>query len=178
MNRAIAFIAITAFVLVLSLLRSMDSADAPVEGAVAVETTEQLAKSEGENGPQAVASSAGEVVLHRGADSHFRATVKINGVDIDMLVDSGASVVALSQADAERVGLFSNPSEFSATAQGAGGAVPVKPVKLDRVALGPIEKHDVQGVIIGSDMNQSLLGQSFLKQIGSVTIKDDTMTIK
>lgn len=178
MNRAIAFIAITAFVLVLSLLRSMDRAEAPVETPQVTQVNEQPTNSDPESDVKASVQQMGEVVLHRGADSHFRATVKINGVDIEMLVDSGASVVALSQADAERIGLFSNPSEFSATAQGAGGAVPVKPVKLDRVALGSIEKTDVQGVIIGSDINQSLLGQSFLKQMGSVTIEDDVMTIK
>lgn len=176
MNRAIAFVAVTVFVLILSLLRTMDQKDAP---EAAVETT-AVASSLSDTAPKSETATnhAGPLVLHRGADSHFRATVKINGVDIAMLVDSGASVVALSKQDAERVGIFTNPTDFSATAQGAGGAVPVKPIILERVSLGNIEQHDVQGVIIGSDANQSLLGQSFLKQLGSVTIEGDTMTIK
>lgn len=116
-----------------------------------------------------------KVVLKRGYDSHFRATVKINGRDIEMMVDSGASVVALSRKDAERIGMYTNVNDFTQTAQGAGGSIPVKSVMFDRVAVGNIERTNVEGMIIGADGDESLLGQSFLRQLGTVTVEGDTM---
>lgn len=192
MNRAIAFICVTFFILVLSFLRTMDGG-APMFGTFSstsqsnddsetVKTTKQMANTPSYIVPEDRAnpyqSGSRQVVLRRGPDSHFRATVKINGVSIDTLVDSGASVVALSQRDAERIGMFTSQSDFTETAQGAGGAIQVKPVVFDRIALGDIEKTQIEGVIIGGDANQSLLGQSFLRQLGGVTIEGDTMTIR
>ena len=45
------------------------------------------------------------IEVPKGADNHFRLTLRINDVPIDFLVDTGASQVVLTQEDAERVGL-------------------------------------------------------------------------
>ena len=185
MNKAIAFISLTVFILVLGFLRAQD-------GGVAGgrESGDEFKVNTMDNSPTYVVAQStepktiqsntanGQVVLQRGPDSHFRATVTINGTPIQMLVDSGASVVALSQRDAERIGIYTNRSDFTSSAMGAVGVIPIKPVVFDRVSLEGIERSNVQGAVIMGQSDQSLLGQSFLSQLGTVTVRGDTMIIQ
>jgi aspartyl protease family protein len=83
--------------------------------------------------------NGGEVVLPRDGDGHFYADITIEGVPTRMLVDTGASVIALTGADAESMGVYWEESEVRPVAEGASGAVYGVPVSLDRVQLGDIE---------------------------------------
>ncbi|HYI64618.1 MAG TPA: TIGR02281 family clan AA aspartic protease [Allosphingosinicella sp.] len=113
--------------------------------------------------------------LVRDADGHFYAEAQVNGARIRFMVDTGASVVALTPADAQRAGI-ALPSE-RATARGAGGEVEVIPVTIERIALGPIEARSVRGAV-AAQLPVSLLGQSFMSQIGSVEIRGDRMVLR
>lgn len=125
-----------------------------------------------------VAPVIGEMVLTRAANGHFYADGKVNGADIRFIVDTGATTVALSRADATKAGLTYTDSDFTGTARGASGGVAFKPVKLDRVSLGTLEATNVDAAIIKGDLDVSLLGQSWLKQVGTVSISGDTMTLR
>lgn len=115
--------------------------------------------------------------LNRGPDGHFYADAQVNGVIVHFLVDTGASGVALSAADARRVGLPFFHTEFAAVGRGASGEVRGKLVTLDRVSLGGKSVDNVSGAILeGSDM--SLLGQSFLGRMGTIEISGDRMVIR
>jgi len=117
--------------------------------------------------------------LRRDDDSHFRASVTVNGRPVMMLVDSGASLVVLTEADARSVGIYLNPSDYSATAQTANGEVKMAPVMIDRMAINGIERRNVQGAVVQAGLlNQSLLGQSFLGQLAEVSIRDDVMRLR
>lgn len=113
--------------------------------------------------------------LQRGPDGHFYADAQINGTTIHFLVDTGASVVVLSRADAQRAGLHL-PAERS-LAMGVGGPIEVIPVVLDRVAVGGIEARGVQAAV-ADELPVSLLGQSYLQRVGSVEIRGDTMVLR
>jgi len=113
--------------------------------------------------------------LHRAPDGHFYADAMVNGAEIRFIVDTGASVVALSRDDAQRAGI-ALPAE-RLRAMGAGGEIEVMPVTVDRIALGPIEAHEVPAVV-GEQLPISLLGQSFLGKVGAVEIRGDTMTLR
>jgi aspartyl protease family protein len=113
--------------------------------------------------------------LVRAGDGHFYADALVNGATIHFMVDTGASMVALTPADAQRAGI-SLPSE-RATARSAGGEVTVIPVTVDRIAIGPLEARDVRGAV-ADQLPISLLGQSFLSQIGSVEIRGDRMVLR
>jgi aspartyl protease family protein len=129
-----------------------------------------------------VASSPGTVsgqgvTLDRAPDGHFYADAQVNGTTVHFMVDTGASGVALSADDAQRVGLPYFSSEFSAVGRGASGEVRGKIVTLDRVTLGGKSVENVSGAILeGSEM--SLLGQSFLSQMGTIEISGDRMVIR
>ena len=113
--------------------------------------------------------------IARAPDGHFYLDAQVNGAQVHFLVDTGASMVALTAADAQRAGI-ALPSE-RATAQGAGGAVEIIPVTIDRIAAGPLEARSVPGAI-ARELPISLLGQSFLSRVGTVQISGDRMLLR
>ena len=122
-------------------------------------------------------SIGGWTTLERGPGGHFFADAEVNGRTVHFLIDTGASGVALTTDDARRVGLNFSEAEFSAVGSGASGEVRGKMVSLDRVSLGGHSASNVSGVILeGGEM--SLLGQSFLSQMGTIEISGDRMTIR
>ena len=115
--------------------------------------------------------------LERGTNGHFFADAQVNGATVHFLIDTGASGVALTADDARRAGLQFTAQDFSAVGSGASGEVRGKLVSLDHVSLGGHSVDNVSGVILeGGQM--SLLGQSFLSQMGTIEISGDRMTIR
>ena len=117
------------------------------------------------------------VELKRQPDGHFYADVEINNMPIHILVDTGASGIALSRNDARRAGLAVSAGMFDVIGEGAGGDVKGEFVTLDSVKLGKQTASQVPAVILDGG-EQSLLGQSFLRQFQTVEIKDDTMVLR
>ena len=124
--------------------------------------------------PAALPGAAGRE-YRRSADGHFYVEAQVNGARIRFIVDTGATMVALTPADAQRAGI-ALPSERG-KAMAAGGEVEIIPVTIDRIALGPLEARDVRGAVAQA-LPVSLLGQSFLGQVGSVEIRGDTMVLR
>ncbi len=117
------------------------------------------------------------VSLERERDGHFYADVAVDGVSSRMLVDTGASVIALTGDDAMAMGLFWDDSEVGPVAQGANGTVYGVHTKLRHVRVGNFEAQDVHAMIIPEGLGISLLGQSFLSTINSVEIANDRMML-
>ena len=117
------------------------------------------------------------VVLERSEDGHFYADADINGQSIRMLVDTGATAIALSRDDARRAGIGVSIAMPEVVGQGASGDVHGEVVKLDRVALGGAEVEDVAAIVL-DDSEMSLLGQSFLSKFDSVEIRGDKMVLR
>ena len=113
--------------------------------------------------------------LRRSADGHFYAEAQVNGAQVRFLIDTGASFVALTAADAQRAGIA--PGSERALTMAAGGALEVMPVTIDRVAIGPLAAANVAGAVI-DELPVSLLGQSYLSRIGSVRIEGDRMILR
>lgn len=130
------------------------------------------AEAEGRSG------SRGEVLLDRSGDSHFYADTEIDGTNIRMMVDSGASIVALTRRDAEAIGIDVDGLPVSGTARTAGGDVPMRTVMLDSVEIDGIEVRSVEAAVVDADMGVSLLGQSFLSKLAAVNVEGDTMTLR
>lgn len=132
--------------------------------------------------PDPVASAARDawaedVVLTREADGHFYADVAVDGVSLHMLVDTGASVVALTGADAEALDLSWDPAQVAPVAQGASGAVEGVNVVIPAITLGDHEARNVPALIIPEGLEVSLLGQSFLSTLGQVQMTGEHMVL-
>ncbi len=126
------------------------------------------------------ASSGGEVVeLRAGRNGHFRARARINGQPIDVMVDTGATSVALSFRDAERAGIFLKSSDFTNRVYTANGIARVAPVTLSQVEIGSVIVHNVRGVVTEPGrMRGTLLGMSFLSRLESTEIKKDRLILR
>jgi aspartyl protease family protein len=113
--------------------------------------------------------------IARAADGHFYLDAQVNGAQVHFLVDTGATIVALTAADAQRAGI-ALPSK-RITAEGAGGAIEIVPVTIERIAAGPLEARGVEGAV-ARELSISLLGQSFLSRVGNVQISGDRMVLR
>ncbi|MEO7240742.1 MAG: TIGR02281 family clan AA aspartic protease [Sphingomicrobium sp.] len=118
------------------------------------------------------------VTLERSDDGHFYADAEVNGTPVHFLIDTGATGIALARDDAERAAVPLNSGDSQTiVGRGAAGDVMGQNVTLDRVALGGKEVREASAVMVdGGD--QSLLGQSFLSEFGSVEIHGDTMVLR
>ncbi|MEO7814809.1 MAG: TIGR02281 family clan AA aspartic protease [Sphingomicrobium sp.] len=127
--------------------------------------------------PTAIATGGGWTTLNRSSNGHFFADAQVNGMTVHFLIDTGASGVALTTEDARRVGLQFSEIDFTPVGSGASGEVRGKLVSLDQVSLAGHSVDNVSGVILeGGEI--SLLGQSFLSQMGTIEISGDRMTIR
>ena len=115
-----------------------------------------------------------EVTLKRGLDGHYRAEALINGHKVNVLVDTGATGVAISQAVADRLNLKSVSAIRSSTANGDTVSYLVR---LNSVKLGGIEAKNVSASIVPSLQGDVLLGMSFLGRM-DVRLYKGEMTIK
>jgi aspartyl protease family protein len=117
------------------------------------------------------------VELKREDNGHFYADVEINNIPIRVMVDTGATGIALSRDDARRAGLAVSAGMFDVVGEGASGDVRGEFVTLDSVRLGNETARKIPAVILdGGD--QSLLGQSFLREFETVEIKGDKMILR
>lgn len=119
-----------------------------------------------------------ETVIARSPDSHFYVDAEVNGAPVRFLVDSGASAVVLTPDDASRAGITALPADYTAEAQTANGTVRLKPVTLDRVAVGGIEAAGVAAAVSEGGLPVSLLGQSYLARLSKVEIEGDRMVLR
>jgi aspartyl protease family protein len=119
----------------------------------------------------------GGVQLQRNENGHFYADVDINGTQVHMLVDTGASGIALSRDDARKAGIATSIGMNDVVGQGADGNVHGEYVTVDRMSLGSKTVEHMNAIVLNTG-GQSLLGQAFLAQFASVEIHGDTMTLR
>jgi aspartyl protease family protein len=139
------------------------------------EEAERVRKLKAENEPQ-FTNQDGSLELQRNADGHFYADVRINGSLVHMLVDTGASGIALSRDDARAAGLSTSIGMNDVVGEGADGAVHGEFARLDSVELGPLTAGGLEAIVLSAGQ-QSLLGQSFLSKFKSVRIEGDRMIL-
>lgn len=102
-----------------------------------------------------------QIVIPVGPGGHFTAEGAINGKPVRFMVDTGATAIALSQAEANRIGLEWQRGR-PGTTQTAGGPVPVNLVNLTSVRIGDVEVSNVGAVVIPAELPMVLLGNTFL----------------
>ncbi|MBK5911881.1 hypothetical protein CCR85_10310 [Rhodothalassium salexigens] len=116
--------------------------------------------------------------FERAADGHFYVRATVGGTPLRFMVDTGASLVVLSPADARRIGIDPPRAAFTGRVQTANGTVAVAPVRLDAVRVGDIVVRDVPALVHGRALGQSLLGQSFLNALDGYEVRDGRLILK
>ena len=127
--------------------------------------------------PQAASSvvTGDSIEVPRGYDGHYHLTLEVNGVPIPFMVDTGASTVVLTQADAARVGLHPENLNFYDRANTANGQIATAPVRLD--SIGPFGDRNFRAWVNGGEMQTSLLGMSYLQRFSEVRIAEGKMVL-
>jgi aspartyl protease family protein len=105
--------------------------------------------------------SGREIAIAAGPGGHFVASGLINGKPVQLMVDTGATSVAMSRSDAERVGVDWKRGQLTMS-QTAGGVVPIYIVSLNSIRIGDVEVFNVPAAVVASEMPVVLLGNSFL----------------
>ena len=105
-----------------------------------------------------------QYIVEPGPGGHYVIEALVNGTPVQFLVDTGASVVVLSAADAARTGLEWHKSR-SATVQTVNGPTTGYFVRLERVRVGGIELRNVDGIVVEGLGQFGLLGMSFLNRV-------------
>ena len=121
-------------------------------------------------------SGGTKLVLSAGSGGHFFTTGQINGRSVQFVVDTGATTVALTTSDAQRIGLkyeSGAPIQMST----ANGLVPGWRVKLASVRVGDVVVYDVDSIVSAGSMPYVLLGNSFLSRF-QMTRNNDQMTLE
>jgi aspartyl protease family protein len=119
------------------------------------------------------------VEIQAGDHGHYVTTATIEHMPVTVLVDTGASKVALSYEDAERIGLNPFTLSFDQPIATANGVVEAAVVMLDRVEVENVVVHDVGAIVLPQGaMRGTLLGMSFLGRLSGFRISDGTLYLE
>jgi len=126
------------------------------------------------------AAVPGRVVeIRAGAHGHYFASAEINGKATDVLVDTGASIVALTYDDAARAGVHIRDGDYTQRVSTANGMARVAPVVLDRISIGDITVRNVPAAVTEpGSLGTTLLGMSFLGRLQRVDMRAGTLVLQ
>jgi len=124
--------------------------------------------------PQDAAPAA--TVIDRAPSGHFLTVANVNDEPIRFVVDTGADTVALTQDDARRAHIAFDPAQFEVIGRGASGPVRGQAVRIAGIDLDGKRASDISGVVL-AESDVSLLGQSYLRHMSTVSISGDRMRI-
>ena len=126
----------------------------------------------------AIEGEGGAVSFRARSDGHFDVEADVDGTRVRFLVDTGASSVVLSPADARRLGFDLEALSFTQPAETANGIVYGAAVRLGEIRVGGISVRDVRATVNAAGMGQSLLGMSFLGRLSGYEVSGATLTLR
>ena len=118
-----------------------------------------------------------QVALAADSRGHFVTTARINGRNVAVLVDTGATSVAMSDETARSLGYYLTNSDFTGRVRTANGVIPVARVKLREVTLGKLTVRNVEAVVSPGDLGVTLLGMSFLGRLSKFEVNDGELVL-
>jgi aspartyl protease family protein len=149
-------------VLALAVAGTVPRFSASTNRASAAAPAQQAARPD----PFAVPDNNRSMTIPRGPNGHFSVTAEVDGRRMEFLVDTGASVIALRERDAARLGIHPAQREYTAQVATANGMVRAAPVELNRVDVGSLTVRNVQAIVLPDEaLGENLLGMSFLSRV-------------
>jgi aspartyl protease family protein len=132
----------------------------------------------GEINPASAQSNGEIVTLRKSDDGHFWAQVRINDQSIRMMVDTGASDIALAPEDASRLGIDVDTLSFDIPVSTANGRSTAAAITLEAVALGDIVRDKVPATVMRARGGVSLLGMAFLGELSEIRAQGDELILR
>jgi clan AA aspartic protease (TIGR02281 family) len=119
-----------------------------------------------------------EYVVQPGAGGHYVVEAMVNGAPLTFLVDTGASDIVLTMADAERLGLHPGSLNFTQRFATANGEVRGAPVVLREIRVGQFSLFDVPASVNEAPLRVSLLGMSFLQKLNGYGVENGRLILR
>ncbi|MDO8411134.1 MAG: TIGR02281 family clan AA aspartic protease [Phenylobacterium sp.] len=116
-------------------------------------------------GPAPAMRAAETAAIAKASDGHYWAQGDVNGASIRFLVDTGASAVALTPADAQRLGFAPADLDYQQKVITASGETRAAVIRLDAVSVAGARVTDVEALVIEKGLDTSLLGMSYLGRL-------------
>lgn len=125
-----------------------------------------------------VETGAGTMVFHENEDGDFPVIGKVDGTTVQFVVDTGASDIVLTPADAERIGIDPSKLEYIHRYETANGEGRGATYVASTFQIGAMTLHDVAVTINGAKMRNSLLGMAFLRRMKSFEMRGRNLTLR
>jgi aspartyl protease family protein len=145
---------------------------------VAVEQQTALAPSPAPAPAAEPAPASSAAAITKAQDGHFWAEATVEGRHVRFLVDTGATTVALTAADAKRLGIDASRLDFSHPVKTAAGEIRAALVELDYVSVAGARVEKVQALVMEKGLETSLLGMSYLGRLSRLEATPDSMILR
>jgi aspartyl protease family protein len=128
---------------------------------------------------QPATTNSRSVVVSPDRRGHFQVEGHIDGRRLEFMVDTGASVIALTASDAAAIGIHPTRREYTALINTANGTVRAAPVRLNMVEVGDLMLHDVAAMVMPEGaLTDNLLGISFLSRLRRYEYSDGKLVLE
>lgn len=127
---------------------------------------------------QSTTSYAKAAVISRKDDGHYWTIASVNGTSVEFMIDTGASIIALTPRDAQRIGVDMDALSYDGRINTAGGQIKGAYITIKEVRIGRVKIKEVDAVVLPEGLSQSLLGMSFLGQLYSYEFRQNQLIIR
>ena len=119
-----------------------------------------------------------QVLVNADERGHFTSQFKLNGRQVDGMIDTGATLVAINTSTARRIGISLNQSDFKHQVNTANGAIKAAVVTVERLQIGKISVDNIQAVVLDDRaLHTNLIGMSFLQRLQKYQVQDGALLL-
>ena len=119
----------------------------------------------------------GETRIPLSRDGHFWVTGNVNGTQVRFLIDTGATLTALSSDAAANGGVEPIPYRQPVIMRTANGNAPAQLASIDRLQAGSVIAHDLDAVVSPAIGDVNVLGMNFLSRLDSWRVEDNVLIL-
>jgi len=109
---------------------------------------------------------------------HFNADFRLNGRNVDAMIDTGATLVAMNASTARRIGIRTMPADFKYRVKTANGETRAAGATIDRLQIGRITVENVEAMVLDDHaLEGTLIGVSFLKRLAKYQVENGALLL-
>ena len=119
----------------------------------------------------------GETRVEMGRDGHFWIAAQVNGEQVDFMVDTGATLTAVSARTADRIGLEPRVGGIPVTLNTANGTISAEIGTMDEMRFGNVVARGLDTVIVPNLGETNVIGMNLLSRLASWRVEGDTLVL-
>ena len=118
-----------------------------------------------------------ELRVRMSPDGHFWVNATINGVERRMLIDSGATITAISESTARAAGVDAGTGLAPVVLRTANGVAPARTGSIDKLRVGNIVARNLKIVTSPGLGGIDVIGMNFLSQLQGWRVEERTLIL-